>query len=95
MAYFNISESDYLLNAAKISEVIRGKSAGSNLRIQYIQANGITFPEQGKIVLVNRQVTSGTGTIQMAAEFPNKDAVLRPGGFGRVRIQTGSSRMHC
>jgi membrane fusion protein (multidrug efflux system) len=25
----------------------------------------------------------------MAAEFPNKDSILRPGGFGRVRIETG------
>ena len=28
----------------------------------------------------------------MAAEFPNPDAVLRPGGFGRVRIQTGDNK---
>ena len=38
---------------------------------------------------MNRQVGPQTGTIQMAAEFPNPEAILRPGGFGRVRIQTG------
>ena len=41
---------------------------------------------------MNRQVGTQTGTIQMAAEFPNPDAVLRPGGFGRVRFQTGVSQ---
>jgi membrane fusion protein (multidrug efflux system) len=28
----------------------------------------------------------------MAAEFANPNAALRPGGFGRVRIQTGMNR---
>jgi multidrug efflux pump subunit AcrA (membrane-fusion protein) len=28
----------------------------------------------------------------MAAEFANPNAALRPGGFGRVRIQTGINR---
>ena len=28
----------------------------------------------------------------MAAEFPNPNAALRPGGFGRVRIQSGVSK---
>ena len=41
---------------------------------------------------MNRQVAPGTGTIQFTAEFPNPDAILRPGGFGRVRIQTASNK---
>ena len=49
----------------------------------------------GRFIYVNRQVGTQTGTIQMAAEFPNPDAILRPGGFGRVRIQTGTIRMRC
>jgi RND family efflux transporter MFP subunit len=40
---------------------------------------------------VNRQVGTSTGTIQMAAEFANRDAALRPGGFGRIRIKIGDS----
>ncbi len=28
----------------------------------------------------------------MAAEFPNRGATLRPGGFGRVRIQTDTNK---
>ena len=41
---------------------------------------------------MNRQIGTGTGTIQMAAEFPNQDATLRPGGFGRIRIKTGDNQ---
>jgi membrane fusion protein (multidrug efflux system) len=88
-AYFNISESDYLTEAQRIYRLISGKKVSSPV-LEFIQANGDTFPRKGRIVLVNREVASQTGTIQVVAEFPNADAVLRPGGFGRVRFQTGT-----
>jgi membrane fusion protein (multidrug efflux system) len=92
-AYFNISESQYLSNAAAISRTVRGdRTAANAYRVRFIQTNGVEFPAVGKIVLVNRQVASSTGTIQLAAEFPNKDGYLRPGGFGSIRIETGMSQ---
>jgi membrane fusion protein, multidrug efflux system len=91
-AYFNISESDYLGRAQAIAQLARGgRARGKPLPIEFIQTNGTTFPARGKIVLVNREIASQTGTIQIAAEFPNKDGILRPGGFGNVRIETGTT----
>lgn len=91
-AYFNISESDYLGRAQAIARLVRGEKAqGNPVQVEFIQANGIAFPAKGKIMLVNREVASQTGTIQLAAEFPNKDGILRPGGFGNVRIETGTN----
>jgi membrane fusion protein, multidrug efflux system len=91
-AFFNISESDYLGRAQAIAQLVRGgRAQGKPLPIEFIQTNGTTFPARGKIVLVNREIASQTGTIQIAAEFPNKDGILRPGGFGNVRIETGTT----
>jgi membrane fusion protein (multidrug efflux system) len=91
-AYFNISESDYLGKAQMIARLVRGgREQARPLPVEFIQTNGTTFPAKGKIVLVNREVASQTGTIQLAAEFPNKDGILRPGGFGTVRIETGTT----
>ncbi len=87
-AYFNISESDYLSEAQTFFRLISGKRVASPV-LEFIQANGDSYPQKGRIVLVNREITSQTGTIQLVAEFPNADAVLRPGGFGRIRFQTG------
>jgi membrane fusion protein (multidrug efflux system) len=87
-AYFNISESDYLANAANISKVLRSGAVSSQVKVEYIQANNEPYPFTGSIIFVNRQIAAGTGTIQLAAAFPNKDALLRPGGFGQVRIRT-------
>ena len=89
-ANFNISESDYLASAAKISAFIRsGRPA--NVPVNYIQANGEVYPHGGRVTQVNRQVASGTGTVQITAEFPNPDAILRPGGFGMIRMQTSDN----
>ena len=90
-AYFNISESDYLQRAEAISRLVRGDKGQKPVRVEFIQANGLAFPARGEIVLVNREVASQTGTIQIAAEFPNKDGILRPGGFGNIRIETGTN----
>jgi len=90
-AYFNISESDYLANAEEISRVLRSGMVKVHRPIEYIQANNEVYPFTGKLIFVNRQITTGTGTIQLAAEFPNKDAILRPGGFGQVRIKTSDN----
>jgi membrane fusion protein (multidrug efflux system) len=91
-AYFNISESIYLANAQRISEIIRAGKTAPPTPVTYIQANGAVYPQTGRIVYLNRQVSAGTGTVQVIAEFPNKDGILRPGGFGSVRFQTSDNR---
>jgi RND family efflux transporter MFP subunit len=94
-AYFNISETDFLGIAPDITQVITGKANVATLNskpIQYIQANDVTYPAKGQFVYVNRQIGTQTGTIQVAAQFANPDALLRPGGFGRIRIQTGTDK---
>jgi membrane fusion protein (multidrug efflux system) len=89
-AYFSISESQYLTRAETFYQLISGQRVASPI-LEFIQADGTTYPHKGRIVLVNREITSQTGTIQLAAEFPNANATLRPGGFGRVRFQTGAN----
>jgi membrane fusion protein, multidrug efflux system len=91
-AYFNISESDYLSKARSISQAVRGGAQGPSYPVEFIQANGTPFPAKGKIMLVSREIASQTGTIQIAADFPNRDGILRPGGFGNVRIETGMTK---
>jgi len=93
-AYFSVSESRFLSFAPLVTGVITGKisQAKNSPAVQFIQANDVSYPHLGMVIYVNRQVGTQTGTIQMAAEFPNPDAILRPGGFGRVRIKTGDSK---
>jgi RND family efflux transporter MFP subunit len=92
-AYFNVSESQFLGVASKVTGLITGKGGPlGNTPVEFIQANDVPYPQKGRFIYVNRQIGTQTGTIQIAAEFPNPEAILRPGGYGRVRIQTGNNQ---
>ena len=79
---FSISEQDYL----RFTREKSGRAAGSNLVLTL--GDGSIFKHSGKALLVNRQMDSHTGTIQVRAEFPNPGNVLRPGQYARVRAVT-------
>ncbi len=59
---------------------------------ELILADGTVYPHKGKILLTDRQVDANTGTIRLVAAFPNPGNILRPGQYGRVRIETGMTK---
>jgi membrane fusion protein (multidrug efflux system) len=56
--------------------------------LELILADGSVHPHKGAFTFADRQVDVGTGTIKVAALFPNPGNLLRPGQFARVRAQT-------
>jgi membrane fusion protein (multidrug efflux system) len=88
-AYFPISESEYVL-AQKESSAVSTKHTigffGNSLKL--ILTDGSIYPQKGKILLADRQVDPSTGTIRIVAAFPNPGNILRPGQYGRVRVET-------
>lgn len=60
---------------------------GDDPGIELLLADGSVYAHRGVLVSANRQVDPSTGTIQLQALFPNADGALRPGQYGRVRIQ--------
>jgi membrane fusion protein (multidrug efflux system) len=78
----SISEQDYLRFAREKT----GRAAGQNLVL--ILGDGSVYPHTGHALLVNREVDSRTGTIQVRAAFPNPGNVLRPGQYARIRAVT-------
>jgi membrane fusion protein (multidrug efflux system) len=92
--YFAISEQEYLA----LSEKARQGGAAdllhssSRVPIQLTLSNGSVYSDKGRIVFVDRQVNTSTGTIRVAAAFPNPQNLLRPGQYGKVRAQTSIER---
>jgi membrane fusion protein, multidrug efflux system len=88
--YFAISEQEYLA----LSQQARAGGASDLLHssgrvpIELTLSNGSVYPEKGYIVFVDREVNPATGTIRVAAAFPNPQNLLRPGQYGKVRAQT-------
>jgi membrane fusion protein (multidrug efflux system) len=80
--YISISEREYL-------ELQRLKTKGklrSGGQLELVLADGSVFPHKGRIIIADRAVDLKTGTLSIVSEFPNPDAILRPGQFGRVRL---------
>jgi len=80
--YFNISEREYLKMASAAAASGRKTEA---VPLDLILVDGSFYPHQGKVALLNRQVDATTGTFKVAALFPNRDNLLRPGQYGRIR----------
>lgn len=82
---FQVSEQSYL---AFWRRFIGSDQPAENVPLQLIFADGSVYPQTGKFFIADRQVNPNTGTLQIVGLFSNADMVLRPGQYGRVRVQT-------
>jgi RND family efflux transporter MFP subunit len=92
-AYFPISEREYVL----VQKESNATSSGHTIRffgnpVELILTDGSSYPQKGKILLADRQVDPNTGTIRIVAAFPNPGNILRPGQYGRVRVETSMKK---
>lgn len=89
--YFPVSEQEYFEAAEKIQQGYKDKQEGkeySLATLELVLGGEKQYPHKGQFHLVDRQVDQKTGTIRVAALFPNPHNLLRPGQFARVRVVT-------
>src|SRR5438093_3697467 len=85
--YYNVTEQAYI-NFTKLFATERDRYERlGQLEIELILADGAAYPHKGKISAADRQISPTTGALRVAALFPNPNAALRPGEFGRVRVK--------
>ncbi|MCX5814540.1 MAG: efflux RND transporter periplasmic adaptor subunit [Proteobacteria bacterium] len=80
--YVSMSEQEYL------EYVQYNGGHGQKLPLQMILADGRIHPHKGSFAFADRQVDVRTGTIKVAALFPNPGNIIRPGQFARVIART-------
>jgi RND family efflux transporter MFP subunit len=83
--YFPLSEKDYKQHANALQAMMQRPYAERPEAIEMVFADGTVYPRKGKFSFVDRQVDPTTGTILIAANFPNPDHTLRPGQFAKAR----------
>jgi RND family efflux transporter MFP subunit len=81
-AYFPISEQTYLEFRRREPDA---PSIPKGIEFELVLSDGTTYPRKGTFFAIDRQVDGNTGTLRVAALFPNPDGLLRPGQFARVR----------
>ena len=60
---------------------------GSRLRIRAVLPDGTELPREGRLDFVSSSLDPATGTQEFRASFTNKDLLLVPGQFVRVRLE--------
>jgi RND family efflux transporter MFP subunit len=87
-AYFTVSEQVFLDFHRRFPTERTVEEQRKRIPLQLILGDGRTYEHTGRISFADREVSTGTGTIRVAGIFPNPDTLLRPGGYGRVRLST-------
>lgn len=85
-AYFSVGEADFVT----FKDDLKGTSIGEKLKntsaVTMILSGGTTYPQTGKMDMVDAAFDKSTGAITLRATFPNKQGLLRSGNSGRIRI---------
>src|SRR5215831_2740706 len=86
-----IGERDYLNYTRTLSPnpEERQKQIGASFHFQLLLGDGSTYAYPGRYRSGDRAVDPQTGTLEITLDFPNPEAILLPGIFSRVKIQTG------
>src|SRR5499425_628500 len=84
--YFTVGEPQYLAFRKRFPSEASTRADQKTLRIELVLADGSTYPHLGSFDFADRQVNESTGTIRIAALFPNPNNILRPGGYAKVRV---------
>lgn len=79
LAYFNVSEKDYL--------DMKLKGDVQNLEVGLVLANGTIYSEKGQIETVEGEIDRATGNIAFRARFANPADLLKHGSNGKILVR--------
>jgi RND family efflux transporter MFP subunit len=85
-AYFTVSEQRYGEYAKRYADPTERATHEKELSFELILADGSVYPHTGEMFAADNQVDIRTGSLRIAALFPNPGNILRPGQFARIRV---------
>jgi RND family efflux transporter MFP subunit len=88
---YAISENDFTAVQKAIKEMDETESR--QLIPQLMLPGTGLYPEQGRVVFVDNQVDTSTGTITVRARFKNPEGWLLPGQYVTVQVKAAASRL--
>ena len=87
-AYFTVSEQVFIDFHRRFPTEQTVEEQRKRMPLQLILGDGSIYERTGTISFADREVNPATGAIRIAGVFPNPNNLLRPGGYGRVRLST-------
>lgn len=90
--YFNLNERDVLrVRKMLAARGVQPFSQVGKAPVEAALSGEDGFPHEGLLDFTDSSVSSSTGTLQLRAEFENKDLAMFPGLFARLRIPLGDA----
>lgn len=100
---FFITEIEYISLAREMRDRIKGANGDMDDAEKYeaqkkevrtvvelVLSDGSLYEELGVVDFIDRNVNAMTGSMLVQSTFPNPDAILRPGMYGKARIIFGT-----
>ena len=85
-AYFSINEKAF----SRLIQRLPGSSFQEKIAgvppLKLILPTGETYPKEGKLEIISRQVDPQTGTVTLRARFPNEEEILLNGGSATIQL---------
>jgi membrane fusion protein (multidrug efflux system) len=85
-AYFTVSEQRFSEYSRRYADPEQRIAHEKELKFDLILADGSAYPHTGEWYAADNQVDGRTGSLRVAALFPNPGNILRPGQFARIRV---------
>ncbi len=83
---FAVSTDSPLLYSTHSSVVQQDQRGDPSFKVNLDLPNGKSYPQAGKIAFFDNQVDTGTGTVNIYADFPNPRGLLLPGAYVSVQV---------
>jgi membrane fusion protein, multidrug efflux system len=87
-AYFTVSDQRYTAYSQRYADPEQRAEHEKQLEFELILSDGSHYPHKGSLYAAENQVDVRTGSVRIAAIFPNPGNILRPGQFARLSLQT-------
>jgi membrane fusion protein (multidrug efflux system) len=85
-AVVTVGEGGFTDFFARYPDAEKRQALLKQIDFELVLGNGTVYPRKGKFYALDRSLDPKTGSIRYYVTFPNPDATLRPGQFGKVRF---------
>ncbi|MBA4745149.1 MAG: efflux RND transporter periplasmic adaptor subunit [Muricauda sp.] len=85
-AYFSMTEKQLLQMKSEMADKGTPISSENTPEVELVMVNGETYPQKGKIAMVNNIINPTTGSVTLRADFDNPNQLLSSGSTGTIKV---------
>jgi len=85
-AYFSMNEKELLQIKMQMANEGGAIASANSPEVELVMINGETYPQKGKIAMINNIINPATGSVTLRADFDNPNQILSSGSTGTIKV---------